>query len=73
MKEFNESSIIAKTMSTKGIAKGSMVRVEATDPIKFPNLSKIQSHAITVIGPRGALWVGFVRHDGSIGRFTKMR
>lgn len=68
----NTEAIIAATLATKGIAKGSTVEVVATDPAKMPNLAKIQAASILVVGPRGALWIGAVLHDGSLSPFTRL-
>ena len=60
------AEIIAAALSLPGVAKGSTITVEATDPAKFPNLSKTQSHAVFIVGPRGRCGLSSVRHDGSL-------
>jgi hypothetical protein len=68
----NINEIIAATLSTKGIPKGSTVTVELTDPAKMPNVAKLQAASIYVVGPRRSAFLGHVRHDGAIGRFVRI-
>lgn len=68
----NTAEIIAATLATKGIPSGSTVTVEPTDPIKMPNVAKFQAASIYVIGPRRSAFLGFVRHDGTIGQFARI-